>query len=90
MESVSVNLFRDNLKTFVERVVGDHVPIRVTRRAGEAFVVVGADDWDREQETLHVLQNKSLMAQISASVATHQKRKGYVPTPEEMHEITGL
>ena len=27
MDSVSVNRFRDNLKAFVERVVGDHTPL---------------------------------------------------------------
>ena len=45
MDSVSVNRFRENLKAFVDRVVGDHEPIKVTRRAGEDFVVISADDW---------------------------------------------
>ena len=71
METVSVNQFREKLKTYVEQVVSNHMPIKVTRRAGEAFVVVSADDWEREQETLHVLQNKSLMTQIGNSLATH-------------------
>ncbi len=74
METVSVNQFRDKLKTYVEQVVSNHTPIKVTRRAGEAFVVVSADDWEREQETLHVLQNKSLMQQIADSLATHMPR----------------
>lgn len=52
MDTVSVNQFRDNLKSFVEQVVNNHTPIKVTRRAGEAFIVVSADDWEREQETL--------------------------------------
>lgn len=90
MDTVSVNQFRDNLKTFVEQVVSNHTPIKVTRRAGEAFVVVSADDWDREQETLYILQNSSLMAQISQSLNTHTQQKGYTPTDEEIHEITGL
>lgn len=90
MDTVSVNQFRDNLKTYVEQVVGNHTPIKVTRRAGEAFVVVSADDWEREQETLHVLQNKSLMLQIADSLATHTQQQGYTPTREEMDEITGI
>lgn len=56
MDTVSVNQFRDNLKTYVEDVVNNHAPIKVTRRAGEAFVVISADDWEREQETLYVLR----------------------------------
>lgn len=90
MDTISVNQFRDNLKTFVEQVVSDHTPIKVTRRAGEAFVVISADDWEREQETLYILQNNSLMTQISESLGTHKQQKGYAPTNEEMNEITRI
>ena len=90
METISVNQFRDNLKTFVERAVSTHEPIKVTRRAGEDFVVISAEDWEREQESLYVLQNKSLMQQIADSLATHNSGKGYKPTGDELNEITGI
>ena len=90
MNTVSVNQFRDKLKTFVEQVVTNHTPLKVTRRAGEAFVVMSADDWEREQETLYVLQNTSLMKQIADSAATHATGSGYKPTSEEINEITGI
>ena len=90
MDTVSVNQFRDNLKAFVEQAVSTHTPIKVTRRAGEAFVVMSADDWEREQETLYVLQNSSLMKQIADSTTTHTQRTGYTPTNEQMDEITRI
>lgn len=90
MDSVSVNKFRDNLKSFVEQIVADHVPLKVTRRSGDDFVVVSADDWAREQETLYVLQNSSLMKQIADSAKTHRESAGYEPTKDEMDEITGI
>lgn len=90
MDTVSVNKFRDNLKSFVEQVISKHVPIKVTRRAGEDFVVIGAEDWEREQETLYVLQNSDLMKQIAASIGTHTEGQGYKPTLEEIDEITGV
>ncbi len=90
MDSVSVNQFRDNLKTFVEQIVTEHVPLKVTRRSGEDFVVISADDWEREQETLYLLQNKNLMKQISASLNSHTKGAGYQPTRDEFDEITGI
>lgn len=90
MESVSVNKFRDNLKSFVEQIVGNHSPLKVTRRSGEDFVVISADDWEREQETLFVLQNNSLMQQISASLSSHTEKTGYKPSKEQMSEITGI
>ena len=65
MNSISVNQFREKLKNFVETVIQEHQPLKVTRRNGEDFVVISAEDWEREQETLYVLQNQSLMKQIS-------------------------
>ena len=77
MKTISVNKFRDNLQSVVEQVVSRHEPIKVTRRAGESFVVISADDWEREQETLHVLKNKNLMQQIANSLETHTGGQGY-------------
>jgi len=51
MNSISVNQFRDNLKTYIEQTVSEREPIKVTRRAGEDFIVMSADDREREQET---------------------------------------
>jgi len=90
MDTVSVNKFRDNLKSFVEQVVSKHMPIKVTRRTGEDFVVVSADDWEREQETLYILQNNELMKQIAASLGSHLNGDGYKPSVEELDEITGI
>ena len=90
MDSVSVNKFRDNLKSFIEQIVTEHVPLKVTRRTGDDFVVLSADDWERDQETLYVLQNNSLMKQIANSMKTHNEQVGYQPTKDEMNEISGL
>ena len=90
MDSISVNQFRDNLKSYVEQTVSEHEPIKVTRRAGDAFIVMSAEDWEREQETLFVLQNKSLMKQIAESLQSHSQGSGYTPTQDEVDEITSL
>ena len=90
MNTVSVNLFREKLKSFVEQVVNDHTPLKVTRRAGDDFVVLSAEDWEREQETLYILQNSDLMQQMSESMATHTKQQGYRPSSEELNEITDI
>ncbi|MDT8442136.1 MAG: type II toxin-antitoxin system Phd/YefM family antitoxin [Desulfuromonadales bacterium] len=90
MDTVSVNKFRDQLKSFVERVAHEHLPLKVTRRSGGDFVVISAEDWEREQETLYVLQNSSLMKQIAESARTHSERSGYTPTEAETNEILGV
>ena len=90
MDSVSVNQFREKLKHCVEQVIQEHQPLKVTRRNGEDFVVISAEDWERERETLYVLQNQSLMQQIVESQVTHQANTGYKLSTEELDEIAGV
>jgi antitoxin YefM len=90
MESVSVNKFRDNLKTLVDSAADRHEPLKVTRRNGADFIVMSAEDWESEQETLYILQDPYLMSQIRESRETHARQGGYRPTPEEMDEILSV
>lgn len=90
MRQMTVNEFRSNLKTSVDAVIESHVPLRITRRSGEDFVVVSAEDWESEQETLHVLQNQSLMEQIGKSLRSMAEGTGYSPAPEELDALDHL
>lgn len=90
VDSTTVNKFRESLKRYVEHVVSHHTPLRVTRRTGSDFVVMSAEDWERDQETLYVLQNTSLMRQIADSTATHSAATGHAPTKEQLDEIVGI
>ncbi len=90
MIQLSVNKFRSNLKSFVDKSINDHIPLRIRRRVGRDFIVMSAEDWEREQETLYVLQNSSLMIQISESLKTHNSNSAYKPTEEELNEINSI
>jgi len=90
MREMSVHQFRSRLKAAVEGVLHGHEPLRVTRRGGGDFVVVGAEDWERERETLYVLENRSLMRQIARSVETHQAGTGRRASAEELDAIDRL
>lgn len=83
-----INLER--LKESVERVISQHQPLKVTRRNSDDFVVISAEDWEREQETLYVLQNQSLIQQIAKSQANHIQHQGYILSQEELNEISGI
>jgi antitoxin YefM len=71
-------------------VVGSHEPLRVTRRGGEAFIVMSEEDWERERESLYVLQNTDLMKQIANSLVTHTQGAAHKPTEEQMNAILGV
>lgn len=75
MNTISINQFRDKLEAVAEQVADKQEPVKVTDSTGQDFVVISAKDWEREQETLHVLQNKDLMQQISDSLQTHSQGK---------------
>jgi len=81
---LSVNQFRANLKKYVDLAVDNHEPLEVSRKNGEAFVVMSLEDYEREQETLHVLSNTSLMSQIQESLKTYNSNTGYKPTSNEL------
>jgi antitoxin YefM len=87
MLELSVNKFRANLKDFVDKAIKDHQVLRINRRSGKDFVVLSAEDWEREQETLYVLRNNSLMNQVAESQATYEKNSGYKPSQEELDAI---
>ena len=81
---LSVNQFRANLKQYVDQAVDNHEPLQVGRKNGEAFVVMSLEDYEREQETLYVLSNTSLMGQIQESLQTYGKSQGYIPSSDEL------
>ena len=87
MIELSVNKFRANLKEFVDKAIDEHQPIRVNRREGKDFVIMSAEDWEREQETFYILQNKSLMRQVADSSVTYRDNNGYKPNQEQLNDI---
>ena len=42
------------------------------------FIIVSAEDWERDEETLYVLRNNSLMNQVAESLVTYQNNSGYL------------
>lgn len=88
MKTTSLKRFRDNFNNYIAHIISTHTPLRVTQQSGESLVIMRAEDWEQEQETLYILQNSDLMQQISQSFSTHQGRMGYQPTVEQINEIT--
>jgi antitoxin YefM len=69
MTEVSANRFRQHLKYEVDRAIAEHLPIRVRRRRGGDFVVLGADDWRSIEETLALNQVPGLVDTIYRAAA---------------------
>lgn len=90
MLELSVNKFRANIKGFVDKAIEEHQAIRINRRSGKDFIVISAEDWEREQETMYILRNNSLMNQVAESSVTYQQNSGYKPTQEQLDAINRI
>lgn len=64
MNEITANHFRENLKSEIDKVIREHRALRVRRRNGEDFVVLGADDWCAIEETLYLNQTPGLVDSI--------------------------
>ena len=60
---------RANLKSVMDRVIGDREEVVVTRRKGEAVVVVSLDTWNAVQETLHLVSTPENASALRRSIA---------------------
>ncbi len=90
MIELSVNRFRANLKEFVDKAIAEHQPIRANCIEGKDFIILSAEEWEREQETFYVLRNKSLMRQVAESSKTYEENSGSKPTREHLCEINRI
>lgn len=90
MDVVTYSVFRRTLASVLDKVNEDSVPVQITRKGGKGAVVMSVDDFEQLEETLYVLQNKSLAAQIEKSIRTHDAREGYIADQKVMNEIIGI
>jgi antitoxin YefM len=90
MQELSFRKFKVNIDSIVDQVIAENMPIRVKRRSGGDFIIVSASDWDREQETMFVLRNKSLMDQIAKSLVTHHNNSGFKPTEQQLNSLDDI
>ena len=88
MEVLSYSTFRQSLASVLDKVNEDSVPVQITRKGNKGAVVMSVEDYEQLEETLYVLQNKSLSAQINKSIQTHEASKGRKANKDVMDEIS--
>lgn len=90
MEVLTYSVFRQTLASVLDKVNEDSVPVQITRKGGKGAIVMSVDDFEQLEETLYVLQNKSLAAQIEKSIQTHEAGAGRKADQRVIDEITGI
>ncbi|MEZ4577222.1 MAG: type II toxin-antitoxin system Phd/YefM family antitoxin [Desulfobacterales bacterium] len=64
MEETTANEFRKKLKHYVDKSILNHEVLRVKRRNGENFVILGEKDWKAIEETIYLNQFQGLVKSI--------------------------
>lgn len=67
---------RANFKDVMDRAINDHEEVVVTRRKGEAVVVVSLEDWSSINETLYLLSTSANVRALTESIAELDAGKG--------------
>jgi antitoxin YefM len=68
MDVLNYSDTRANLKEVMDRVVADRTPVVVTRKRGEAVVMVSLADWSAMEETLHLLSSPANAKRLKDAV----------------------
>lgn len=64
MEETTANEFRKKLKYYADKSILSHQVLKVKRRTGENFVILGEKDWKAIEETLYLNQFPGLVESI--------------------------
>lgn len=78
MDSISFTETRANLKSVMDRVVADRVPVAITCQRGEGVVMVSASEWASIEETLYLLRSPKNAERLLESIAELEAGGGEV------------
>lgn len=76
MNVISYSEARNNLKSVMDRVVDDCEEAVITRRNGEAVVMISLSEWNSIRETEHLLSNPENARRLREGIAQLDRGEG--------------
>jgi len=76
MEILTYSEARAKLKGVMDRAIDDKEEVVVTRKKGEAVVVVSLETWNAVNETLHLLSTPTNAARLRSAISQLDNGKG--------------
>ena len=83
MDVLNFSETRAKLKAVMDQVVRDRTPVVISRKNGEAVVMVSLADWNATEETTHLLSQKVNAERLAAAITSLDAGKG------EERELSG-
>ncbi|MBP0617315.1 type II toxin-antitoxin system Phd/YefM family antitoxin [Jiella mangrovi] len=81
MADVGFTQFRANLANHFDEVIRSRSPLLVTRQGSESAVVMAASEWERVQETLHLLGSRNNAGKLFGAIAELDAGRGVENDP---------
>jgi antitoxin YefM len=69
MNVITYSDARAQLKAVMDRAINDREEVIVTRKRGEAVVVVSLDAWNAINETLHLMSSPANVTRLRSAIA---------------------
>ena len=80
MDAISYTALRQNMKTYMDKVVQDNDPLIITRKNNENIVLISISEYNSLIETNYLLSNEANAEHLKKSIAQH--KTGKVKTKE--------
>ncbi|MCY1307546.1 Antitoxin YefM [compost metagenome] len=75
MLTVNYSVFRQELKSFLDKVSLHRIPMIVTRSKGEDVVVMSKSDYDSLEETFYLLRSPANAARLMKAIEEYNEGK---------------
>ena len=76
MDIITYSDARAHLKGVMDRAIHDNQEIVVTRKKGEAVVIMSLEAWNAVHETLHLLSTPNNASRLRTSIAQLDAQNG--------------
>ena len=75
MNAITYTHLRQNMKTYMDRVVQDNDPLIITRKNNENVVLISIDEYNSLVETNYLLSDDANAEHLKKSIAQHKSGK---------------
>jgi antitoxin YefM len=76
MQITTYTSFRQQLKSYLDKVRNNHTPLYVTSANGEDIVVLSKSDYESMEETFYLLKNPNNAARLLKGIEDYEKGSG--------------
>jgi len=76
METTTYTAFRQQLKSYLDKVRNNHTPLYITSANGDDVVVLSKSDYESMEETFYLLKSPANATRLLQSVEDHKNGLG--------------